>query len=344
MLAVEVGNEPDLFMKNGARNSKWSYEDFRREFDAYAAEIRERSPNSPISGPTTCCTLGPDWFEHFVADEGSRLAFASYHVYPMSAAQTNPDAPSFPTIPRMLSPELMKHVADRVDRLAAAAMANHLQLRIAETNSASHGGKEGVSNTFASALWGADYAFTLAEHGVVGLNFHGGFACRGYTPICIADGHFIAQPLYYGMLLFHFAMQGRPARLVPVEVRAPGNLVAHAVLNEGGPLRVVLINKDMQKAMTVEISDFQNYPRVWFPPYSPQRPPMPIRGGFHHGSVFRLMAPALDSTSGITLAGTTVNAYGGWSGKPGEKLERHKKVFRMELPPASAALVLLTRY
>lgn len=344
LLGLEIGNEPDLFMKNGQRSSNWSYDDYRREFEAYAEAIQVRTLNAPLTGPATCCALGPEWFEHFIADEESRLVFASHHIYPMSAAQSNPDSLSFATIAHMLSPELMKRVADLVDRLASAAAARHLQLRIAETNSASHGGKEGVSNTFASALWGADYAFTLAEHGAAGVNFHGGLACRGYTPICIEDGHFIAQPLYYGMLLFHFAMQGRPERLVPVEVRAPGNLVAHAVLNGGGPLRVVLINKDLQKAMTVEISDAQHYPRAWFPPYSPEAPPMPGRGGFHHGSAFRLMAPALDSTSGITLAGAAVNAYGSWSGMPGEKLEKHGKLFRMELPPASAALVLLTRY
>jgi len=341
LLALEIGNEPDLFMKNGLRNSNWSYDNFRREFETYAQKITARTPAAPLSGPTTCCTLGPEWFEHFVADEESRLVFASHHIYPMSAAQSNPDAPSFPSIGRMLSPELMNRVADLVDRLASAAEARHLQLRIAETNSASHGGKEGVSNTFASALWGADYAFTLAEHGATALNFHGGFACHGYTPICIADGHFVPQPLYYGMLLFHLALPGKAGRLVPVDVRAPGNLTAHAVLSDGGSLRIVLINKDAQKAMTVEISEAQRYSRVGLPPHPLQTSPMPVLVPYRSGSVRRLMAPALDSTTGITLAGTAVNAQGGWSGMPGDKLKKHKNAFRLELPPGTAALVHL---
>lgn len=354
LLALEIGNEPDLFMRNGLRNSNWSYDDFRREFQAYADAIVARAPEAPLSGPTTCCSLGPEWFSRFVSDEASRLVFASHHIYPMSAAQTNPDAPSFPTIPRLLSPELMKRVAELVSRLASAADARHLQLRIAETNSASRGGKEGVSNTFASALWGADYAFTLAEQGAAALNFHGGFACRGYTAICYENGqpppqargpleanagfpsvsaapggHFVARPLYYGMLLFHLAASGR---LVPADVRAPGNLTAHAVLASDGTLRVVLLNKDSQKSMTVEISgDWGN-----------RRSPMQAHfRPYHHATALRLAAPALDSTTGIRLGGGAVNADGSWSPMPGEKLKKRKNAFRLEIPPATAALAQL---
>ena len=42
-------------------------------------------------------------------------------------------------------------------------------------------GKQGVSNTFASALWGAELMYQVATRGGIGINFHGG-GCGWYTP------------------------------------------------------------------------------------------------------------------------------------------------------------------
>ena len=54
--------------------------------------------------------------------------------------------------------------------------------RLAETNSCYSGGKQGVSDTFASALWGADLMYQLAAAGGKGINFHGG-GYGWYTPV-----------------------------------------------------------------------------------------------------------------------------------------------------------------
>jgi hypothetical protein len=42
----------------------------------------------------------------------------------------------------------------------------------------------GVSDAFASALWGLGFLFDVAEHGGAGINFHGGFTPGNYSPIC----------------------------------------------------------------------------------------------------------------------------------------------------------------
>lgn len=316
LLALEIGNEPDLFMGNGLRPSTWGYADFRREFEAYLHAIRARTPHAPISGPTTCCSAGLKWFPQFLTDEGSQLVMATFHNYPMSASRhLSPTSPRYPTIQRMLSPELMNRVAREIGRLAREAHAHHLPLRIAEANSASSGGKNGVSNVFAAALWGADYSFTLAEQGAVGLNFHGGFHCGGYTPVCISQGHYAAQPLYYGMLLFHAAT---PGRLVPVAVDTQANLTAYGVLGRDGAFHLVLINKDSASSINVRISGV---------------------GSYAHATVLRLTAPALDARTGITFGGRSVDPNGRWVPGPAGQVNRSGGVFSIEMPQASAAVI-----
>lgn len=320
LLALEIGNEPDLFMGNGQRLSTWGYSDFHGEFDNYFQAIRSRTPHAPISGPVTCCSAGLKWFPQYLSDEGPRLMMATFHNYPMSASRTlSPDSPRYPTIPRMLSPELMGGVAKEIHQLAQDAHEHHLPLRMAEVNSASSGGKDGVSDVFAAALWGADYAFTLAEQGAAGLNFHGGFHCGGYTPICISEGRYSAQPLYYGMLLFHAAT---PGRLAPVKVQTDANVTAYGVLSKDGILHLVLINKDGKTPVEVRVSGVDSY---------------------SHAALLRLLAPALDARTGITLGGSPVDPEGNWTPEPAQNVERKGASFLLWLPAASAAVMNLSK-
>lgn len=316
LLALEIGNEPDLFSGNGLRPSNWGYADYLKQFQAYVHAIRARMPDAPISGPTTCCTAGLRWFPHFLSSEGPQLVMATFHNYPMSASRDlSPSSPRYPTIHRMLSPELMNKVKKEIGRLVREAHAHQLPLRMAEVNSASSGGKNGVSNVFASALWGADYSFTLAELGVSGLNFHGGFHCGGYTPVCISEGRYTAQPLYYGMLLFHAAT---PGRLVPVDVRSHANMSAYGVLASHGGLHLVLINKEPHEPIDVRVSGLASY---------------------RHATVLRLTAPSLSARSRIAFGGHPVEPNGKWFPGPAQKVARVGEAFHLRLPAASAALV-----
>ena len=96
--------------------------------------------------------------------------------------------------------------------------------RIVEINSGFGGGKADGSDTFASALWGLDLMFKLARADGAGLNMETGVNHLGwisrYTPIDSDDqGHYVARPLYYGMLAFALASRGR---LIAVESDASG--------------------------------------------------------------------------------------------------------------------------
>jgi hypothetical protein len=316
LLAVEFGNEPDMFVRSGLRRSDWGYGGLRHDFGQYLGALHQRAPGVAVAGPGTCCET--QWFSDFVRDERAALAFATHHVYPLSAHPSVPsDSPHYASINNLLSPATMQRTLSHVDGLVGAAGAQQLGLWIEETNSASSEGRDGVSNVFASALWGADYLFALAEHTVRGVNLHGRFECRGYTPICAVNGGLRAQPVYYSMLLFRLAARGR---MLPVELDGASNVSAHAVLASNNLMRVVLINKEAQQAVTVHIAAGKRVLRA---------------------SAQRLTAPALNAAEGITLAGSAVSARGGWAARITERVPSRADGADIVVPPASAVVVTL---
>ena len=200
VLALEIGNEPDNYVhvRLNLRQENYEYPQYRAEVDAYQRAILARIPHAPLAGPAT--TKSCEWFPDFVADFKDRLTLVTSHLYPLSARVNNPTEPRFASIPHLLDPKSDAVWMSMIEEHQNAAHAAGLPFRLGECNSASGGGTDGVSNVFASALWGADFLFDMASRGVAGINFHGYFEDRGYTPFCLRDGHYVPHPIYYAML------------------------------------------------------------------------------------------------------------------------------------------------
>jgi uncharacterized protein (TIGR03437 family) len=187
---------------------------------------------------------------------------------------------------------------------------------MAETNSCYNGGEKGVSDVFASALWGVDYMFTLAGRNSAGVNFHGG-GTGTYTPIAVTATQATARPLYYALLLFRAAARGR---VVPVTVTANGvNLTAYGALDDDGTLRVTVIDKDMTQDAAVSIAP---------------------GAGYTAALAMRLTAPAVDSTTGVTLGAASVQADGSWLPAELENLPSSGGAFLTTVRAASAVLAV----
>jgi hypothetical protein len=327
LLGIEIGNEPNLYPLIGLRSQAWTVDSFTTEFDAYAATIRARTPSAPLAGPATWCTGGGEWFAQFLDHRRSALAFATHHFYPMGASAPAGSAEEA-TVAHMLSPELMARTRSCVDSAAVPAAAHGLALRIDETNSAFGFGQPGVSDVFASALWGMDHLFTLADLGVAGVNIQtgtdiaGGLTCAGiYLPFCGEGDRYTVRPLYYAMLLFHQAGVGRT---VPAQVSASGgaNVTAHAVLADDESVRVALINKEAATSANVSVTT----------------PTVPADGS---AGVMRLLGSSLGARTGVTLGGTSVAGDGRWTPAPLEEVERSGGAWHVHLPPGSAALLFI---
>src|SRR5262249_240146 len=161
--------------------------------------------------------------------------------------------------------------------------------RICETNSCFGGGKPGVSDTFAAALWGLDYLFTLVNANSAGVNLETGVNQLGfissYSPVGDDEnGNYLATPLYSPIFALAQASQGR---MVAVEYD-PGemNLTAYGVESVLGSLFIAAINKERSTDALLSVG-------------------VPWVTG--RASLMRLTAPSLDSKSGATLGGSMVS-------------------------------------
>lgn len=117
-----------------------------------------------------------------------------------------------------------------------AAEKAQLPYRLEEANSMFHGGAAGVSNSFASALWGLDFMHWWAAHGAEGINFHTGDHFTA-DPDQVPGGYDISystsdglqtHPMGYALKMFSFSNEGKS---VPVSVEPSGalNLTAYGV-------------------------------------------------------------------------------------------------------------------
>jgi hypothetical protein len=309
LLAFQLGNEPDLFSRNGLRQPDYGFAQFAQDWQRFHDAIRARVPNSPFAGPDTA--YNNQWLVPFAERWRHEVLYLSQHYY----AEGPPTDPSM-TIERLLRPN--PKLVDELAGMRATVEQTGLPFRLAETNSCYQGGKPGVSDTFASALWGSDLMYQLASAGGIGINFHGG-GYGWYSPVAgTRQNGFLARPLYYGMLLF--AQAGVGTLLETTLDRAPDAplLTAYALRAPGGALKVAAFNKNMDRAVQLDIDPG-------------------LRTGA--ATALRLYAPRLDDATDVTLAGAPVGASGSWSVASEEKPAVEGGIVGMELPPASAALV-----
>jgi hypothetical protein len=285
--AIACGNEPDLYHHNGIRPASYTQGDYLKEAASCLAAIRAGAPGAALAGPDTA---GAAWLPGYAAKEAGKVGWLDQHYYPMGCGLQGKTPAQFAA--RLLSPGLRASEAAFFDGAARAAKTAGAKLRMSETNTACGGGAPGASDSYASALWVVDYLLTGAEHGVYGMNFHGGLGtgCTGYTPLCqVGANEYAAQPVYYGMLFTRLLGSGH---LLPVTVSATssaGNVVAFALRPlTGGGLRLIVENLSKYHTNAV------------------------LRVGGHPSSatVLHLTAPSLLATSGVRIQGAAVGPDG----------------------------------
>lgn len=310
LIALQIGNEPDRYGKQGFRPSTWNFDAYLAEWLQFARAIRHHVHGVRFGAPDIASNIS--WVVDFAEQARKEAIFLSYHHY----AEGPPSDPTM-NIDRLLRPN-PKFEAE-VAQMQQASRSSGLPVRLVETNSCYNGGKEGVSDSFASALWGGDYMFHIAQAGQTGVYLHGG-GYSFYTPIAgsLAAG-FVARPVYYGMLLFEQALGGV---LVESALDAGGaNATAYAVRLPDNALGVAIFNKDASKAIRLNIN-----------------PGIPVE----RAEVLRLAGPALDAKTGVTFGGSEVSSSGVWSPSQTETPGHTDSAVTLDLPAASAAWLRIT--
>jgi hypothetical protein len=293
LAGLEIGNEPDLYASHTwfrdrrgraitARGPAYGLPRQISEFSRWRAVL----PRVPIAGPAWA-TLGWGTGLGSFLDAEPRLAAVTLHRYPLRACTSDPTQANYPSIANLLAARSSQGLAQALAPSVQVAHSRRLPFRLDELNSASCSGRRGVSDTFASALWLADTLFDLAAVGVDGVNLHT-LPRAAYQPFSFTHPRSgwrgTVAPLYYGALFFTRAFPAG-ARLLPVSTSGP--LSAWATVDAQGTVRTTLINKS-PAPVTAELE----VPGGAWAPLSSQA----------------LLAPSIDATGGVSLAGQSFGA------------------------------------
>ncbi|HWE11007.1 MAG TPA: glycosyl hydrolase family 79 C-terminal domain-containing protein [Solirubrobacteraceae bacterium] len=328
--ALEVGNEPDIYSRHAWLTitagrqylgrplpSALSAADYVRDFHAYARALGQVAPHVMLAGPALARpTAHAGWVGTLIAGARRSLGIVTVHRYPLSGC-VHRASDIFPTVGRVLSPQISQGMAAALRPVIDAAHDAGLPVRMTELNSVNCGGRAGVSDTFATALWAPDALFGLLHAGIDSVNLH----VRADTinaPFALNTGGLNARPLLYGLIFFARAL-GPQARLVmPVTRARPSlNLQAYGVRTGTNTLHVVLLDKG-RRSVRVALH-------------------LPATAD---ASVQRLTAPSAGSRSGVTLGGRWLSRDGQWRGAAiRQVVTRRGGVYSVELRQATAAML-----
>jgi hypothetical protein len=281
----QLGNEVDLFDRHLRDPKTWSTETYLEEWLTLARAIVARVPDARFGLPDVASDV--NWLTGVAAkwatvENPPHITTLSHHYY-FNGPATNPAV----NIPNLLKPETMVRVQKMADIATTAASKMAVRVRMTEGNSCYRGGKPGVSDVFAAALWSADYALYLATNNYSGINLHGGtgrstadsvggvlpgdvmLRQQGlteeqvqshphpfYTPIGTFSGHYELQPVGYGL---QFAARLSGGTLLKSDLtaalQAAGvNATAYAAKLADGSTTLIVLNKDLEKDVELTVN------------------------------------------------------------------------------------------
>jgi hypothetical protein len=237
-LSFSLGNEPDLygfghilpnepgFTVPAFRAAPWTAEEYASEW----ASRRTMLGQIPIEGPDLA---GIGWRAPMAQLLRTDPPVAmTVHAYP-TVACGSAGAPT--TAARLLIKHASVGLVEKYGWLLAVARAAHRPAIISESNSASCGGKPGVSNTPVAGVWAARYVVAALLAGFAQVRFH--TAGTSYDALAFeADGAVAIRPLGHALLFLH--------RWIPVGSRIePSSSDPHilaATVSQGGHTSMIV--------------------------------------------------------------------------------------------------------
>jgi hypothetical protein len=320
LAGIEIGNEPDAYARHGLRPRRWTFSGYEAEVAAYRSSIAGLSPGVPLLGPDSS---GLETFERWGprAAVAERFALLTGHHYPLSCHER-----PTPNVARLLDPGV-RRLEDRSLRdYASVSRTSGIPFRLDEANTVSCGGRNGVSNTFASALWAVDFIARAMASGIAGVNLQGNPGnCRGYSPVCaatprlLAAGALGAQPEWYGLLLAKALIGARPVRSRARPSRPNADVIAFLAPHRR--LQVLIVDDEPRGTGPLSVH-------------------LRVGSRFGEASVLPLTAQSPGATTGVRLGGSAVAPTGSW----GAYVQRRRYpdrggVISLAASPDSAMLV-----
>jgi hypothetical protein len=280
----QIGNEADLFDRHLRDPKTWSAKTYLQEWVSLSRAIAARVPAAKFGMPDVAGAVS--WLTE-IADEWPsiqappRVTTLTHHYY-FGGPATNPEV----NIPNLLKPPTMQKVQNTANIASAAASKMSARVRMTEGNTCYRGGKPGVSDVFAAALWSADYSLLLASNDYSGVNLHGGtgksvansvggslpgdalLEAKGetpeqiaahphpfYSPIATFGSDYLLEPVAYGLKFAGLFSGGTLLKTeFSTKLQDTGvNATAYAAKLPGGHTSVIILNKDAAADLEVEL-------------------------------------------------------------------------------------------
>jgi hypothetical protein len=281
---LQIGNEPDLFDRHLRDPKTWSAKTYLEEWLTLARAVAARVPAAKFGMPDVASKVS--WLteiaDQWLSVQGPAHVTTLTHHYYFGGPATNPEV----NIPNLLKPATMEKVQNTANIAATAASKIGARVRMTEGNTCYRGGKPGVSDVFAAALWSADYSLLLASNDYSGVNLHGGtgksvansvggslpgdalLEAKGetpeqiaghphpfYTPIATFGSDYVLEPVAYGLKFAGLFSGGTLLKTeFSTKLQAVGvNATAYAAKLPGGQTSVIILNKDAAVDLEVEL-------------------------------------------------------------------------------------------
>jgi len=280
----QIGNEADLFARHLRDPKTWSVKTYLDEWLTLARAIAARVPTAKFGMPDVASDVS--WLTE-IADQWPsiqtppRVTTLTHHYY-FGGPATNPEV----NIPNLLKPATMQKVQNSANIATAAGSRMDARVRMTEGNTCYRGGKPGVSDVFAAALWSADYSLLLASSGYSGVNLHGGtgksvansvggslpgdalLQANGetpeqiaghphpfYTPIATFGSDYRLEPVGYGLKFAGSFSGGTLSKTeFSAKLQATGvPATAYVARLPKGQTSVIILNKDAAADIEVEL-------------------------------------------------------------------------------------------
>jgi hypothetical protein len=280
----QIGNEADLFGRHLRDAKTWSAKTYLEEWLPLARAVALCVSGAKFAMPDVAGNAA--WLTEIAdlwpaIENPPRVAMLTHHYY-FGGPATNPEV----NIANLLKQATMARVRKTADIAIAAATKMGVRVRMTEGNTCYRGGKPGVSDVFAAALWAADYSLLLAGNNYSGINLHGGTGQsvansvggflpgdvllqeKGesperiashphpfYTPIATFGSEYVMEPVAYG-LKFAGELSGGvflPGDLTSRLQAAGVNATAYAAALPGRHVAVIILNKDTEQNVEVSL-------------------------------------------------------------------------------------------
>ncbi|KAH9976639.1 hypothetical protein BGW80DRAFT_1289584 [Lactifluus volemus] len=260
LIALQAGNEPDLYAQPPRTHRPAGYGpfDYMGDIGTLASQVASDSliikkDNLFIvpSISASVWTLEQIWNTGIVGAYTSSLYGLAVERYPNNNCAAMYGSGN-PINPQDVFPSYLDHSASTSLIASYAnssqfAMASNKPMLMFETNTASCSGFPGISDSFGAALWGLDWAFTMAFHNFSTALFHVGGQNAYYNPFTPPPTNqstyrqWTIGPIYYSALIMAEALGPSNASQV-LDLTQNQLTPIYAIYENGTPTKLALFN------------------------------------------------------------------------------------------------------